>query len=123
MESVESQITEWRDYVAAPPASTAATSRARRSSSPPDHDLDAAGLTPDEAFLIAVKRMGDLDSLSREFALEHSGRLWKQLILRRRRAGPRLDRLVRDARLRDGCRSRRRGARLAAGSPGEDRTG
>jgi hypothetical protein len=28
-----------------------------------------------------VKRMGDLDALSREFAREHSGRLWKQLIL------------------------------------------
>jgi hypothetical protein len=29
-----------------------------------------------------VKRMGDLDTLSREFAREHSGRLWKQLVLR-----------------------------------------
>jgi hypothetical protein len=25
--------------------------------------------------------MGDLDTLSREFAREHSGRLWKQLVL------------------------------------------
>ena len=40
-----------------------------------------AGLATDEAFLIAVKRMGDLDSLSREFAREHSDRLWKQLIV------------------------------------------
>ena len=39
------------------------------------------GLAPDEAFLVAVKRMGDLDSLSREFALEHSERLWKQLVV------------------------------------------
>jgi hypothetical protein len=44
-------------------------------------DLDAAGLTADEAFLVSVKRMGDLDTLSREFAREHSGRLWKQLVL------------------------------------------
>ena len=44
-------------------------------------ELDAAGLTADEAFLIAVKRMGNLDTLSREFAREHSGRLWKQLVL------------------------------------------
>ncbi len=44
-------------------------------------DLTAAGLAADEAFLIAVKRMGDLDELSREFAREHSGRLWKQLVL------------------------------------------
>ena len=36
-----------------------------------------AGLTADEAFLVAVKRMGDLDELSREFAREYSERLWK----------------------------------------------
>jgi hypothetical protein len=40
-----------------------------------------AGLATDEAFLVAVKRMGDLDSLSREFAREHSERLWKQLVV------------------------------------------
>ncbi len=43
--------------------------------------LSEAGLAPDEAFLIAVKRLGDLDSLSREFAREHSDRLWKQLVV------------------------------------------
>ncbi len=42
--------------------------------------LVEAGLSTDEAFLVAVKRLGDLDSLSREFALEHSDRLWKQLV-------------------------------------------
>jgi hypothetical protein len=41
--------------------------------------LRAAGLAADEAFLVAVKRMGELDALSREFAREHSDRLWKQL--------------------------------------------
>lgn len=40
-----------------------------------------AGLATDEAFLVAVKRMGDLDALSREFAREHSERLWKQLVV------------------------------------------
>jgi len=44
-------------------------------------ELTDAGLQPDEAFLIAVKRMGSLDELSREFAREHSERLWKQLVL------------------------------------------
>src|SRR5512132_492442 len=39
-----------------------------------------AGLAADEAFLVAVKRMGELDALSREFAREHSDRLWKQLV-------------------------------------------
>ena len=40
-----------------------------------------AGLATDEAFLVAVKRMGKLDTLSREFAREHSDRLWKQLVV------------------------------------------
>lgn len=40
-----------------------------------------AGLTDDEAFLVAIKRIGNLDTLSREFALEHSERLWKQLVV------------------------------------------
>ena len=40
-----------------------------------------AGLAPDEAFLVAVKRLGDLDALSREFAREHADRLWKQLVV------------------------------------------
>jgi hypothetical protein len=42
-------------------------------------DLGEAGLSDEEAFLIAVKRIGDIDTLSREFAREHSGRLWRQL--------------------------------------------
>ncbi len=43
--------------------------------------LSLAGLAADEAFLVAVKRIGALDALSREFALEHSDRLWKQLVV------------------------------------------
>ncbi len=83
MESVESQIAEWRAYVA-----TAPGLNGHDVDELEDHlrhqiaDLNAAGLTADEAFLVGVKRMGELDSLSREFAREHSGRLWKQLILR-----------------------------------------
>jgi hypothetical protein len=82
MESVESQIAEWRAYVAGAPGVNGHDVDELE-----DHlrhqiaDLNAAGLTADEAFLVAVKRMGDVDSLSREFAREHSGRLWKQLIL------------------------------------------
>ena len=81
VEGVEAQITEWRAFVV-------------RSASVNGHDVDeledhlrqqiadlkAAGLADDEAFLIGVKRMGDLDELSREFAREHTGRLWKQLL-------------------------------------------
>lgn len=43
--------------------------------------LTRSGLSSDEAFLVAVKRMGSFDELSREFAREHSERLWKQLVL------------------------------------------
>jgi hypothetical protein len=82
MESVESQIAEWRAYVANAPGVNG-----RDVDELEDHlrhqiaELNAAGLTADEGFLIAVKRLGDVDALSREFALEHSGRLWKQLVL------------------------------------------
>jgi hypothetical protein len=41
--------------------------------------LNEVGLDQDEAFFIAVKRLGDNDSISREFAQEYSERLWKQL--------------------------------------------
>ena len=43
--------------------------------------LRGAGLDEDEAFLVAVKRLGDLDTLSHEFAIEYSERLWKQLVV------------------------------------------
>ena len=81
MESLESQIAEWRAYVGKAPAVNGHDVDELE-----DHlrsqiaELTAAGLTPDEGFLIAVKRVGDLDALSREFAREHSGRLWKQLL-------------------------------------------
>lgn len=82
MQDLESQIAEWRAYVASAPAVNG-----RDVDELEDHlrhqiaELTDAGLAPDEGFLIAVKRMGDLDALSREFAREHSGRLWKQLVL------------------------------------------
>jgi hypothetical protein len=82
MDGVESQIAEWRTYVAKAPAVNG-----RDADELEAHlrdqiaELDAGGLAADEAFLVAVKRMGALDSLSREFAREHSGRLWKQLVL------------------------------------------
>src|ERR671925_16771 len=82
--SLESQIAEWRAYVA-----TAPGVNGHDVDELEDHlrgqiaELSSAGLKDDEAFLVAVKRMGDLDDLSREFAREHSGRLWKQLVLSR----------------------------------------
>jgi hypothetical protein len=81
VESVESQIAEWRTYVSRAPAVNGHDVDELE-----DHlrheiaELSTAGLADDEAFLVAVKRMGDLDAVSREYAREHSGRLWKQLL-------------------------------------------
>jgi hypothetical protein len=82
MDGVEAQIAEWRAYVAkAPAVSGRDVDELDAHLRDQMAELDAVGLAADEAFLIAVKRMGDLDALSREFAREHSGRLWKQLVL------------------------------------------
>ena len=81
MKGVESQIAEWRTYVGNAPAVNGHDVDELE-----DHlrhqiaELSAAGLAEDEAFLVAVKRMGDVDTVSREFAREHSDRLWKQLL-------------------------------------------
>jgi hypothetical protein len=79
---LETQIDRWRGYV-----------QRRQAISPADLDeledhlrelvaeRQATGLDDDEAFLVAIKRLGNLDAISREFAREHSDRLWKQLVL------------------------------------------
>jgi hypothetical protein len=79
---LEEQIAQWRAYL-----------RRRQAVHAPDVEeleghlrdqlvaLTEAGLAGDEAFLVAVKRMGSLDALSREFARAHSERLWKQLVM------------------------------------------
>jgi hypothetical protein len=79
---IEAQISEWRSYLLR-----------RRTVHHVDVDeledhlrtqmseLGAAGLSGDESFLVAIKRMGGLNELSREFARERSSQLWKQLVL------------------------------------------
>ena len=79
---VEDQIEQWRNYLVH-----------RDAIAPADVDeleghlrdqidgLQTSGLSADEAFLVAVRRMGKIDELSREFAREHSDRLWKQLVV------------------------------------------
>ena len=81
-DQVEKQIAQWRAFL-----------RRRRAVEGPDveemeghlrdriAELVDSGLAPDEALLVAVKRMGSLDEISREFAREHSERLWKQLVV------------------------------------------
>lgn len=46
-------------------------------------ELCDLGLHDDEAFLVAVKRLGSLNSVANEFAQEYSERLWKQLLVTR----------------------------------------
>jgi len=44
-------------------------------------DLISAGLTADESFLISVKRLGNLDAISHEFAKVNTENLWKHLFV------------------------------------------
>jgi hypothetical protein len=82
MERLESEIAEWRAFVEQSPAVDGRDVEELEAHLRDQiADLDAAGLAGDEAFLVAVKRMGRVDELSREFAREHSGRLWRQLVL------------------------------------------
>src|SRR5512133_1569294 len=80
--SLEEQIDQWRSYLNRRQAIHSVDVAELE-----DHlreqiaVLTDAGLVSDEAFLIAIKRIGDLDALSREFAREHSDRLWKQLVI------------------------------------------
>ncbi|HET9863642.1 MAG TPA: permease prefix domain 1-containing protein [Steroidobacteraceae bacterium] len=86
---LEEQIGHWREYLRRHRAIDAGDVAELE-----DHlrdqvgELRHAGLAGDEAFLIAVKRLGSLDALSLEFAREHSERLWKQLVVPRAGAPP-----------------------------------
>lgn len=98
--SLEGQIDQWRNYLLRRQAIHSVDVAELE-----DHlreqvaSLVNAGLDTDEAFLVAVKRIGALDALSREFAREHSDRLWKQLVAlapdsEEPRAGARTDAIV-----------------------------
>jgi len=79
---IEAMITDWRRFLGQ-----------RRVLAPEDIDeledhlrgqvaeLQSRGLGEDEAFLVAIRRLGKIDAISREFALEHTDRLWKQLVM------------------------------------------
>jgi hypothetical protein len=66
-------------------------------------ELTEAGLHDDEAFLVALMRMGSLDELSREFTREHSDRLWKQLTVTGGDDGPTSARSRTDLGVMIGC--------------------
>jgi hypothetical protein len=79
---IEAQIREWKSYLL-----RRRTIHSVDVDELEDHlrnemsELGAAGLNGDESFLVALKRMGGVNDLSREFARERSSRLWKQLVL------------------------------------------
>ena len=98
--TLETQLDQWRNYLRRRQAIQAVDIAELE-----DHlreqiaMLQDKGLSTDEAFLVAVKRLGNLDALSREFAREHSGRLWKQLVVgpspgEETRHGPRMEAVV-----------------------------
>lgn len=78
---LEAQVARWREYLRHRQAIHAVDIAELE-----DHlreqvaGLMDGGLAADEAFLVAVKRLGAVDALSREFAREHADRLWKQLM-------------------------------------------
>lgn len=78
---LERRIAEWRGY-----AGRARSIEPAEAEELESHlrdrieELRGAGLDDDEAFLIAVKRLGAIDAISREFARTNSSRLWKQLV-------------------------------------------
>jgi hypothetical protein len=78
---VEERIVEWRGFVARREAIGTDVDELEAHLRDQIDVLVASGLSEDEAFLIAVSRMGKLDELSQEFAREHSDRLWKQLVV------------------------------------------
>jgi hypothetical protein len=81
-DSLEGQIEQWRSYLRRRQAIRTVDVQELE-----DHlrgevvALRDAGLSENEAFLVAVKRLGALDAISNEFAREHSERLWKQLVI------------------------------------------
>lgn len=81
-DTTEAQIELWRAHMAKRPGVTP-----EEVDELEDHlrghveTLSDAGLTGDEAFLVAVKRLGSQSEIAREFARENSQRLWKQLVL------------------------------------------
>src|SRR5881296_2893439 len=79
--SLEEQIDQWRSYLRRRQAIHSVDVADLE-----DHlreqvaGLVDAGLATDEAFLVAVKRMGNLDALSWEFARKHADRVSKHLV-------------------------------------------
>jgi hypothetical protein len=80
---LDRRIDDWREHVSR-----------NRAIAPTDADeledhlreqierLQNSGLSQEEAFLVAIRRVGNLDAVAQEFARAHSERLWTHTVLR-----------------------------------------
>lgn len=78
---IEDQIREWRSYLLRRTIHHIDVDELEDHLRSQMSELGAVGLSGDESFLVAIKRIGGVNELSREFARERSTRLWKQLVL------------------------------------------
>lgn len=90
MSGIEDQISEWKSAVLKHRAVSSEDVEELEghlrdqiaeltSGGPGSSGQGSSGLTEEEAFLIAVRRIGATDKVTAEFARVHSNRLWKQL--------------------------------------------
>ena len=77
---LQEQIENWRGYLGRHRGDPALDGKLEVELRGEIADLTRAGLAGDEAFWIAVKRLGTRDPIAGEFARDHSGRVWKQLV-------------------------------------------
>lgn len=76
---LETRLAAWRDHAGQPGAVAAAGPDEREETLAAEFTkLREAGLDPDEAFLVALKRVGEGDAPTREFARQHAIRVLEQ---------------------------------------------
>ena len=82
MFELESQIRKWRGHLRSSGALGAEELEELESHLRDSvDDLTARGVTAEEAFLLSVRRMGDTEALSDEFAKVSTESLWRQLLV------------------------------------------
>jgi len=82
MFDLEAQIQAWSDLLRARGNLTESDIRELENHLQDEiEDLNAAGLAPDESFLISVKRVGNVAAISHEYSKVNTDNLWKQLLM------------------------------------------
>ncbi len=81
MQSIEAEIAGWREFLQErghfTPEQLAELEAHLRDTMA---ELEGGGLATDEAFLIAVRRVGNLHALAAEYARVHTDQVWKQVL-------------------------------------------